>query len=448
MSWGAFNICSDGHPIHHNVDSNFGAKVGVRYAHEFNANGIKFWSTPKGAMLEGDRLARGYESKTYLYEKGQSPSPPITFYHGNPDAGTDDGPPWKIATLNGYNVRPDGPYFATFQNQCDRLWIGQNAYHWHDGTNPKLNIGSGAWHRPAKVAKSNVMSDQNHYRQRPYMAPTMPYDPLEQKWGQHFQTRRGILDWVNTGWAYKKENREYNSHSQHEFGWEINGTPDWETISWDVSPVPTLNLDKNLLYLVENRYSHGPNCNLTHEPFTERNCNDRKLTGYVSHYWVKTAPDPSQFNADSLLNSWFDSDYYPYLADNGYRRNGWPPYSLSCGSTAFQRARVLSCQTPSLTEPWYAKTESAGVDKVLSNATAYEYNALCERIPAGTAFDLIVYLQVIGYVICERALTYPTSGKAYHKKIYPAYGATQKTAYFNTICHCLFHQIAPLPPKP
>ena len=75
----------------------------------------------------------------------------------------------------------------------------------------------------------------------------------------------------------------------------------------------------------------------------------------------------------------------------------------------------------------------------------YGYEALCEIIPPNTAFDLIIYLQVVNYIICERELTEPAGYPPgppypYYKKI--------AAGYFNTKCYCILHQIAPLIPKP
>ena len=69
------------------------------------------------------------------------------------------------------------------------------------------------------------------------------------------------------------------------------------------------------------------------------------------------------------------------------------------------------------------------------------YEALSEIIPPNTAFDLMIYLQVVNYLICERKLTEPAApDPPYYKKI--------AAGYFNTKCYCLLHQIAPLIPKP
>ncbi len=443
MSWGAFNICSEDHSIHHNVDQAAGATVGVRYPHEFDSMGLRFWSTPMGAILDQGRLARSFYPTSWLYQKNESPSPTITFYHGDPSAG---GPAWQIKKLNGYDCSPDGDYFASFQNQCDRLWIGQNAKHSYNGvTGFVLDIGTGGWLRPGKGVKSNVKSAQNHYEQRPFMAPTMPHEDFgsNDNWPV-YQTKRGIRAWVRDGWAYKKATPNLNDHSRHEFNWPDGGDGEWEEDSiWDVSPNPTIGLDKNLLYLVEKRYSHGPNCDRTHYLYPNpRHCNDRILTGYRPHYWRKTAPTPQHFNSNALLKSWCAEDKYPYDTawgtGEGSKKMNWPPYSISCGATAFERfQRTLVHNKAHEDEPYYAKTDLHDSHET-SKATIAGYDALCEYIPPNTAFDLIIYLQVVNYIICEKALT-PTP-IPYHAKV--------DSGYFNTKCYCILHQIAPLIPKP
>lgn len=419
MSWGAFNICSEGHSIHHNVDQATGVKYGVRYPYKFDDKGLRFWATPMGAILDQGRLARSFYPTSWLYQKNESLSPTITFYHGNPSAG---GPAWQIDTLNGYDCSPDGDYFASFQNQCDRLWIGQNAKHSYNGvTGFVLDIGTGTWLRPAQVTSSDMLTDPSYYKQRPFMPPTMPHgnDGMGgPDYWPNLQTKRGMREWVHDGWAYKKATPKLNDHSQHEFNWPDGGDPEWEYnpqwYGYDPNDPdaanPTIGLDKNLLYLVEKRYSHGPSCNGTHYLYPNpRYCNDRLLTDYRPHYWVKTAPDPQQFIPNNLLKSWCEEDEYPFdnawgSGDGGFK-HGWPPYSISCGAAAFDR-----------------------------------YDALCEYIPPNTAFDLIIYLQVVNYVICERELTWPVGAPPYYKKI--------AAGYFNTKCYCILHQIAPLPPKP
>lgn len=444
MSWGAFNICSEGHSIHHNVDQAAGAKYGVRYPYEFDSRGLRFWSTPMGAVMDAGRLARSFYPTSWLYKKGQSPSAVITFYHGDPPAG---GPAWQINKLNGYDCSPDGDYFASFQNQCDRLWIGQNAKHSYNGvTGFVLDIGTGTWLRPAQVTASNMLADPDYYKQRPFMPPTLPYDFAKTPgdW-PNLQTKRGMREWVHDGWAYKKPTAGLKDHSRHEFGWPDGGDPEWEFDGvWDVSPNPTDGLDRNLLYLVEKRYSHGPNCDGTHIPFTARRCNDRILTGYQPHYWVTTGTTPQHFSANHLLESWCAEDEYPYdtawgTYGDGRQKMNWPPYSISCGETAFQRFRDITRNDEHEDEPWYAKTDlynqiTFGYKKVDG------YEALCEIIPPNTAFDLMIYLQVVNYLICERELTWPAGRPPYYKKI--------AAGYFNTKCYCILHQIAPLPPKP
>lgn len=444
MSWGAFNICSEGHAIHRNVDAAAGATFGVRYPHEFDSKGLRFWSTPMGAILDQGRLARSFYPTSWLYQKNESPSPTITFYHGNPSAG---GPAWQIHTLNGYDCSPDGDYFASFQNQCDRLWIGQNAKHSYNGvTGFVLDIGTGTWLRPARVTSSNMLADPTYYKQRPFMPPTMPHgnDGMGgPDYWPNLQTKRGMREWVHDGWAYKKASPTLNDHSQHEFLWPDGGDGEWEEDGiWDVSPNPTDGLDRNLLYLVEKRYSHGPNCNGTHHLYPNpRYCNDRLLTDYRPHYWVKTAPDPQQFNPNNLLKSWCEEDEYPFdnawgSGDGGFK-HGWPPYSISRGATAFERfQRTLVYNKPHTDEPYYAKTDLYDSHET-SNATITGYDGLCEVIPPNTAFDLIIYLQVVNYIICEKALT-PTP--------YP-YRAKVDSGYFNTKCYCILHQIAPLEPN-
>lgn len=441
MSWGALNICSEGHSIHHNVDQAAGAKYGVRYPYEFDSRGLRFWSTPMGAVLDHGRLGRSWEVTSWLYQKNVSPTPTITYE--KPASAPD--PAVHISTLAGYDVSEDGLYFATFQNQCDRIWYGQNAKYSYSyvAGNYVLNIGTGGWLRPGKGGKSNVKSAQNHYEQRPFMAPTMPYDFAKTPgdW-PNLQTKRGMREWVRDGWAYKKATPGLNDHSQHEFDWPDGGDPEWEFDDvWDVSPNPTDGLDRNLLYLVEKRYSHGPNCDGTHIPFTARRCNDRILTGYQPHYWFTTGTTPQHFSADHLLKSWCVEDNYPYISGGGYGyKQGWPPYSISCGGTAFQRFRDIARNDEHEDEPWYAKTDlynqiTFGYKKVDG------YEALCEIIPPNTAFDLMIYLQVVNYLICERELTEPAGP-------YPPYYKKIAAGYFNTKCYCILHQIAPLQPKP
>ena len=441
MSWGAFNICSEGHSIHHNVDQAAGAKYGVRYPYEFDSRGLRFWSTPMGAIMDAGRLARSFYPTSWLYPKGQSPSPAITFYHGNPSAG---GLAWQIDTLNGYDCSPDGDYFASFQNQCDRLWIGQNAKHSYNGvTGFVLDIGTGTWLRPAQVTASNMLADPDYYKQRPFMPPTLPHDFAKTPgdW-PNLQTKRGMREWVHDGWAYKKPTAGLNDHSRHEFGWPDGGDGEWELNGiWDVSPNPTIGLDVNLLYLMEKIYSHGPGC--TCSPVgNPRFCNDRLLTDYRPHYWCKTAPTPQQFDANALLESWCAEDEYPYDTawgtGDGQQRMNWPPYSISCGDTAFERNRSLAINNGHATEPYFAKTDLYSTANT-SAETVYGYNALCEQIPPNTAFDLIIYLQVVNYIICERALS-GSAPNQYHAKV--------DSGYFNTKCYCILHQIAPLQPKP
>jgi len=446
MSWGAFNICSEGHSIHHNVDQAAGAKYGVRYPYKFDDKGLRFWATPMGAVLDQGRLARSFYPTSWLYQKNESPSPTITFYHGNPSAG---GPAWQIDTLNGYDCSPDGDYFASFQNQCDRLWIGQNAKHSYNGvTGFVLDIGTGTWLRPAQVTSSNMLADPTYYKQRPFMPPTLPHEDYATlgDW-PNLQTKRGMREWVHDGWAYKKASPTLNDHGQHEFGWPDGGDGEWEYnpqwYGYDPNDPdaanPTIGLDTNLLYLVEKRYSHGPNCNGHHIPFTARACNDRILTGYQPHYWFTTGTTPQHFSANHLLKSWCAEDKYPYDTAWGTGKGGnkmnWPPYSISCGATAFERTRSLDYRKG---EPYYAKTDfyaSASTE----SATVDAYAALSECIPPYTAFDLIIYLQVVNYIICEKTLSGSSPNK-YHAKV--------DSGYFNTKCYCILHQIAPLPPKP
>lgn len=431
MSWGAFNICSEGHSIHHNVDQAAGAKYGVRYPYKFDDKGLRFWATPMGAVLDQGRLARSFYPTSWLYQKNESPTPTITYE--KPASAPD--PAIHISTLAGYDVSEDGPYFATFQNQCDRIWYGQNAKHSYVLGNYVLDIGTGGWLRPGKGVKSNVKSEQNHYEQRPFMAPTMPHEDFgsNDNWPV-YQTKRGVRAWVRDGWAYKKATPNLNDHSQHEFNWPDGGDPEWDLSGvWDVSPNPTDGLDRNLLYLVEKRYSHGPNCNCD-DPANDnpRQCNDRILTGYQPHYWFTTGTTPQHFSANNLLESWCVEDNYPYIDGGYYRGNhGWPPYSISCGATAFERTRSLDYRKG---EPYYAKTDfyaSASTE----SATVDAYAALSERIPPYTAFDLIIYLQVVNYIICERALS-GSAPNRYHAKV--------DSGYFNTKCYCILHQIAPL----
>jgi hypothetical protein len=438
MSWGALNICSEGHSIHHNVDQAAGAKYGVRYPYEFDSRGLRFWSTPMGAVLDHGRLGRSWEVTSWLYQKNVSPTPTITYE--KPASAPD--PAVHISTLAGYDVSEDGLYFAAFQNQCDRIWYGQNAKYSYVAGNYVLNIGTGGWLRPGKGVKSNVKSAQNHYKQRPFMPPTLPYDFAKTPgdW-PNLQTKRGMREWVRDGWAYKKATPGLNDHSQHEFNWLDGGDPEWDYDEiWDVSPNPTDGLDRNLLYLVEKRWSHGPNCDGTHIPFTARRCNDRILTGYQPHYWFTTGTTPQHFSADHLLKSWCVEDNYPYISGGGYGyKYGWAPYSISCGETAFQRFRDITRNDGPEDEPWYAKTDL--YNQITSGyKTVDGYEALCEIIPPNTAFDLIIYLQVVNYLICERELTEPAGSYPYYKKI--------AAGYFNTKCYCILHQIAPLIPKP
>lgn len=456
MSWGAFNICSEGHSIHHNVDQAAGAKYGVRYPYKFDDKGLRFWATPMGAIFDQGRLGRSWEATSWLYQKNESPSPTITFYHGNPSAG---GPAWQIDTLNGYDCSPDGDYFASFQNQCDRLWIGQNAKHSYNGvTGFVLDIGTGTWLRPAQVTASNMLADPTYYKQRPFMPPTMPHG--NDGMGGHdywpnLQTKRGMREWVHDGWAYKKATPKLNDHSQHEFNWPDGGDPEWEyNPQWygydpndSDAANPTIGLDTNLLYLVEKRYSHGPNCNCDPAGRNPRLCRDKQLTGYRPHYWVKTAPDPQQFSSSELLKSWCEEDEYPFdnawgSGDGGFKY-GWPPYSISRGAAAFERfQRTLVHNKSHADEPYYAKTDLHNSHET-SKATIAGYDALCEYIPPNTAFDLIIYLQVVNYIICEKALTptpMPRPPYPYHAKV--------DSGYFNTKCYCILHQIAPLQPKP
>lgn len=450
MSWGAFNICSEGHSIHHNVDQAAGAKYGVRYPYKFDDKGLRFWATPMGAIFDQGRLGRSWEATSWLYHKNVSPTPTITYE--KPASAPD--PAIHISTLAGYDVSEDGPYFAAFQNQCDRIWYGQNAKHSYNGvTGFVLDIGTGGWLRPGKGVKSNVKSAQNHYEQRPFMAPTMPHEDFgsNDKWPV-YQTKRGIRAWVRDGWAYKKATPRLNDHSRHEFGWPEYGTPEWEYnpqwYGYDPNDAdaanPTIGLDTNLLYLVEKRYSHGPNCNGHHIPFTERACNDRILTGYQPHYWFTTGTTPQHFSANHLLKSWSEQDGYPYITgDNFYgHKSGWPPYSISCGGTAFRRFdRTLVYNKPHTDEPYYAKTDLYDSHET-SKATITGYAGLCEVIPPNTAFDLIIYLQVVNYIICEKALTptpFPRPPYPYHAKV--------DSGYFNTICYCILHQIAPIETK-
>jgi hypothetical protein len=440
MSWGALNICSEGHSIHHNVDQAAGAKYGVRYPYEFDSRGLRFWSTPMGAVLDHGRLGRSWEVTSWLYQKNVSPTPTITYE--KPASAPD--PAVHISTLAGYDVSEDGPYFATFKNQCDRIWYGQNAKYSYSyvAGNYVLNIGTGGWLRPGKGVKSNVKSAQNHYEQRPFMAPTMPYDFAKTPgdW-PNLQTKRGMGAWVRDGWAYKKATPNLNDHSQHEFNWPDGGDPEWDYDDiWDVSPNPTDGLDLNLLYLVEKRYSHGPNCDKCHIPFTARRCNDRILTGYQPHYWFTTGTTPQHFSADHLLKSWCVEDNYPYISGGGYGyKYGWAPYSISCEETAFQRFRDITRNDGPEDEPWYAKTDL--YNQITSGYRMVDgYEALSEIIPPNTAFDLMIYLQVVNYLICERELTEPAGSYPYYKKI--------AAGYFNTKCYCLLHQIAPLIPKP
>ena len=438
MSWGAFNICSEGHSIHHNVDQAAGAKYGVRYPYKFDDKGLRFWATPMGAVLDHGRLGRSWEATSWLYHKNVSPTPTITYE--KPASAPD--PAIHISTLAGYDVSEDGPYFATFKNQCDRIWYGQNAKHSYVLGNYVLDIGTGGWLRPGKGVKSNVKSAQNHYEQRPFMAPTMPHEDFgsNDNWPV-YQTKRGVRAWVRDGWAYKKATPNLNDHSQHEFGWPDGDDPEWDLSGvWDVSPNPTDGLDRNLLYLVEKRYSHGPNCNCD-DPANDnpRQCNDRILTGYQPHYWFTTGTTPQHFSANHLLESWCVEDNYPYISSGFYgRKHGWAPYSISCGETAFQRNRSLAINNGHATEPYFAKTDLYSTANT-SAETVYEYGALCEQIPPNTAFDLIIYLQVVNYIICERALSGSWPNK-YHAKVH--------SGYFNTKCYCILHQIAPLFAKP
>jgi hypothetical protein len=440
MSWGAFNICSEGHSIHHNVDQAAGAKYGVRYPYKFDDKGLRFWATPMGAVLDHGRLGRSWGATSWLYAKNEAPTPTITYEK----PATAPNPAIHISTLAGYDVSEDGPYFATFKNQCDRIWYGQNAKYSYSyvAGNYVLNIGTGGWLRPGKGVKSNVKSAQNHYEQRPFMAPTMPYDFAKTPgdW-PNLQTKRGMRAWVRDGWAYKKATPNLNDHSQHEFNWPDGGDPEWDYDDiWDVSPNPTDGLDLNLLYLVEKRYSHGPNCDKCHIPFTARRCNDRILTGYQPHYWFTTGTTPQHFSADHLLKSWCVEDNYPYISGGGYGyKYGWAPYSISCEETAFQRFRDITRNDGPEDEPWYAKTDL--YNQITSGyKTVDGYEALSEIIPPNTAFDLMIYLQVVNYLICERELTEPAGSYPYYKKI--------AAGYFNTKCYCLLHQIAPLIPKP
>jgi hypothetical protein len=391
-----------------------------------------------GAVLDHGRLGRSWEVTSWLYQKNVSPTPTITYE--KPASAPD--PAVHISTLAGYDVSEDGLYFAAFQNQCDRIWYGQNAKYSYVAGNYVLNIGTGGWLRPGKGVKSNVKSAQNHYKQRPFMPPTLPYDFAKTPgdW-PNLQTKRGMREWVRDGWAYKKATPGLNDHSQHEFNWLDGGDPEWDYDEiWDVSPNPTDGLDRNLLYLVEKRWSHGPNCDGTHIPFTARRCNDRILTGYQPHYWFTTGTTPQHFSADHLLKSWCVEDNYPYISGGGYGyKYGWAPYSISCGETAFQRFRDITRNDGPEDEPWYAKTDL--YNQITSGyKTVDGYEALCEIIPPNTAFDLIIYLQVVNYLICERELTEPAGSYPYYKKI--------AAGYFNTKCYCILHQIAPLIPKP
>lgn len=441
MSWGAFNICSEGHSIHHNVDQAAGAKYGVRYPYKFDDKGLRFWATPNGMMLESNRLARSFHTTSWLYKRNESPSPVITYEkHGQnaPD------PAVHIKTLAGWDVSDStGEYFASFYNQCDRIWFGQNAKHSFVLGNYALNIGTGNWVRPAQVVKSNVLSSPDYYEQRPFMPPTMPHEDFgsNDNWPV-YQTKRGVRAWVRDGWAYKKATPKLNDHSQHEFNWPEYGKPEWEYnpqwYGYDPNDPdaanPTIGLDTNLLYLVEKRYSHGPNCNGYHLPFTERACNDRILTGYRPHYWVKTGSTPQHSNSDKLLESWCSEDEYPYGVSSSkykYELCDWPPYSISCGATSFQRRRSLVFNSGYSAEPYYAKTDQH-ITSVTGDSGVIGYAALSEMIPPNTAFDLIAYLQVVNYIICKRDNKYTKVA----------------SGYFNTKCYCILHQIAPLLAKP
>lgn len=425
MSWGAYNICSEGHAVKRNANVNGGAKYAVRYPYEFDSRGLRFWSTPQGAMLDIGRCARSWEHTSWLYKRDQSPSPTVVYEKGT-TPGT-PSPALHVARINGYDVSQDGPYYANFYQQCNRLVVIQNAQHYLDTSSAyHLDISDAdvKYFYPKKTTGPSLSA----YNFRPYMSPSMPHDPDGAATWPVFFAKQGMRPWVNDGWAYKKETDHLNNYSQWEFIWD-----EWEYDIWNVSPNPASGLNKNLLYLVTKTYSHGPLCNGTHIGYpSPRYCNDRQLTGYTPYYWHPTTTPPSHWHKDFFIKSLCVEDEYPYITTGDYDwKHSWAPYSISCGvEGVFSKSRFWETSAPIAGQP-YAKTDSYRT--IYSEwADVDSYPALCEMIPPKTAFDLMVYLEVVNVEIRDRP--YPN--------------ARVDNLYWNTKCYSICHQIAPLPPKP
>lgn len=447
MSWGAFNICSEDHAIHHNADKAGGATIGVRYPGRQDDRGIRFWTTPMGAMLEKGRIGRRWgEIVSWMYNNGTSPATEVTYEAGAnmPPGGT----PIHIRTIAGVDVSHDSDYYVKFYNQCDRLMICQNAY-WYDkggGNGYGLDTSNAVFLFPAQVASSNVLSSPDHYNQRPYSVPTLPGgDYYTDVFPNKDYRIDGIIggrdDWRNSGWCYKR--RRYNN-GRRDFYWIFGSHPEWEDDSiWDGYGTtgfvnPTAGLDKNLLYLMQKTWGHGPGC--TCSPVgSPAECNDRILVGYRPHYWMKTSTATQHYSADALLYSWNYPDEYNYIDEGAFAyKQGYPPYSISCGNVDgyFAHDPDPEWKGPSSSEPWYAKTDDYQ-DKNLDIDDYTGFDAMKMRIPPNTAFDLVVYLENINYIIFERAIsgTHPNYYHAKHSK-----------GYYNTRCYSFIHQIAPLQP--
>ena len=431
MSWGAFNICSEDHATVCNVEVAAGAKYAVRYPHEFDAKGIRFWATPMGAALDIGRCGRSWDVTSWLYERDQSPTPTVTYEKGT-SLPTPPDPSIHLATINGYDVSKDGGYSARFNQQCNRLVVIQNAQYYYDsGFVLDISNASAKYYYPKKVSSAEL----GRYDFRPYVSPSMPDDPSYEndKW-PNLETKRGMQAWVNNGWAYKKPTETLNDYSQWEFDWE-----QWENDSiWDTTPNPTAGLNKNMLYLVTKTYSHGPDCDGTHIGYpSPRYCNDRKLTGYTPYYWYASASPPPHWNKDSYVKSLCVSDGYPYILTGYYGyKHSWAPYSITCGADGtFTRTRNLESHTP-ISGHGYAKTDQYQT-VISSTRTVAGTEALREIIPPNTAFDLIVYLEVINCAIFTRQ----PPGEPQNPELV-------ETLYWNTKCYSILHQIAPLPAKP
>lgn len=420
MSWGAFNICSEDHAIHHNADEAGGARYAVRYPYLPDVIGPRLWSSPMGSALDIGRCGRSWRLTSWMYERDESPSPIVNYEKSSP---TVPNPAIHLSEIGGYDVSDDGPYYGHFYPQCNRLWIAQNVF-WDGGNLYESKPALTQVLQPAKVSKSNVLAQPSYYERRPYTSPSMPN-------AGSMATKRGMAAWVRNGWAYKKYYPVLNDRPQCEFDFPEEGDGEWENDSiWAVSPNPAYGLDKNLLYMVKKIFAHGPNCNGTHNPFTSRYCNDRKLVGFEPHYWCKTAPPPVPFSLNALLKSWCVQDGYPYITGDSYYgyKCGWAPYSISCGkSGAFAEAsrRFTYTDVVPFAKTDISKTSTGGPLSLTG------WDALAEKIPARTAFDLVIYLEVINFKVRKRATR-----------------EIEAILYFNTKCHAILHQIAPLPPKP